>query len=60
VAKFDTGFWIGGFGLGESVEERCNLLNAVTVRTDFFVYKLLVHGLLCTALMALATCRIIL
>ncbi|TVU31897.1 hypothetical protein EJB05_23602 [Eragrostis curvula] len=25
-----TGFWIGGFGLGESTEERCGLLNAVT------------------------------
>ncbi|TVU31342.1 hypothetical protein EJB05_23024 [Eragrostis curvula] len=25
-----TGFWIGGFGLGESTEERCSLLNAVT------------------------------
>ncbi|VAI37963.1 unnamed protein product [Triticum turgidum subsp. durum] len=25
-----SGFWIGGFGLGESVEERCSLLNAVT------------------------------
>ncbi|KQJ95551.1 queuine tRNA-ribosyltransferase accessory subunit 2 isoform X2 [Brachypodium distachyon] len=25
-----SGFWIGGFGLGENVEERCNLLNAVT------------------------------
>ncbi|GJM91669.1 hypothetical protein PR202_ga08068 [Eleusine coracana subsp. coracana] len=23
-------FWIGGFGLGESTEERCSLLNAVT------------------------------
>lgn len=31
VSKRDvSGFWIGGFGLGESVEERCNLLNAVT------------------------------
>ncbi|WVZ58049.1 hypothetical protein U9M48_008361 [Paspalum notatum var. saurae] len=25
-----SGFWIGGFGLGESIEERCGLLNAVT------------------------------
>ncbi|KAL6641627.1 hypothetical protein ACP70R_019808 [Stipagrostis hirtigluma subsp. patula] len=25
-----SGFWIGGFGFGESIEERCNLLNAVT------------------------------
>ncbi|OEL30611.1 Queuine tRNA-ribosyltransferase subunit QTRTD1 [Dichanthelium oligosanthes] len=30
VAKFDAGFWIGGFGLGENIEERCSLLNAVT------------------------------
>ena len=27
----DLGFWIGGFGLGENVEERSALLNAVTV-----------------------------
>ncbi|RWV91707.1 hypothetical protein GW17_00045984 [Ensete ventricosum] len=26
----DLGFWIGGFGLGENVEERPALLNAVT------------------------------
>jgi len=25
-----SGFWIGGFGLGENTEERCSLLNAVT------------------------------
>lgn len=25
-----SGFWIAGFGLGESIEERCSLLNAVT------------------------------
>ncbi|KAL6905955.1 hypothetical protein ACP4OV_003556 [Aristida adscensionis] len=25
-----SGFWIGGFGFGESIEERCNLLNSVT------------------------------
>ncbi|VAI37960.1 unnamed protein product [Triticum turgidum subsp. durum] len=38
-----SGFWIGGFGLGESVEERCSLLNAVTVRIMFFFYKLLLQ-----------------
>lgn len=29
---FDLGFWIGGFGLGESIEERPALLCAVTVK----------------------------
>lgn len=28
------GFWIGGFGLGENMEERPSLLNAVIV-SDF-------------------------
>lgn len=28
----DLGFWIGGFGQGESMEERPALLNIVTVR----------------------------
>jgi hypothetical protein len=32
VAKFGAGFWIAGFGFGESIEERCTLLNATTVR----------------------------
>jgi len=27
----DAGYWIGGFGLGEGIEERGALLSAVTV-----------------------------
>lgn len=40
---FYLGFWIGGFGLGESIEERPALLHAVTVKR--FVH--LINGL-CT------------
>lgn len=29
---FSAGYWIGGFGLGESMDERPALLNAVAVR----------------------------
>ena len=38
----DSGFWIGGFGLGEGMEERPALLNAVTVRekSEYDAYKL--------------------
>jgi hypothetical protein len=32
------GFWLGGFGLGESTKELCSLLNAVTVRNLSFIY----------------------
>jgi len=40
VAKFGADFWIAGFGLGESIEERCSLLNAVTVRKKSFLYQI--------------------
>lgn len=30
----EIGYWIGGFGLGENIEERPALLAAVTVRYE--------------------------
>lgn len=40
-----AGYWIGGFGLGESMEERPSLLNAVTVSQIFFIRKIQVFPL---------------
>ncbi|GAV64514.1 TGT domain-containing protein [Cephalotus follicularis] len=41
AVKNVSGYWIGGFGLGESMDERPALLNAVTVRgrQTFCIYE---------------------
>lgn len=40
-----AGFCLGGFGLGESMDERPALLTAITVRFIFFQLKLVISVL---------------